>query len=973
MWRERREKMSGTSVIKTVPPQDLMSDLRTFVAGATRPVKTNPLELARTALSILKTLPAARDAVLEYFCTLFDSAVSKYVTQIETDICLNSGSPSSGHEDATIVEIHVVLCSFVSSNPKAWAPIISTWSLELLGELSSRYAGRAHVPLTAGLNETLQLWMSCRATRTLIDITTQCLSCLMHSDTEACINALLDTSVAHSPHFDWVVAHVGSCFPHTVITRVLSCGLKDFSQHGSADQSAKAPKLNSVVGILGHLAGSHFVDIRSALLELFEWSLEPELHEADGDNAERPATVPFLLQLASLSPTLLRALTSDVLQTLTPSMLPKLAALAPNWCNYFGGSQALEDLIVHLALGCEQGGTQILKLLLDASSPLDNSIPNSSSSTSVKAISREILELLLQEIDHLLRSTTPGSCTIPLLGSIKQEMSVIQPLLLSSDPLRVQTAVRLLGLLGYHSTAVLVSSAAFLLQRATTDDHLAALVRLVTGGVCNSTPALQSEQDNGCFHKYGCLAQALEQAVRSNTGCILVDEITHPAPEQLWHNIARLLRWEHSGKAPFIRGSLISRSVRCNLREASELLCKVSKTNLAHAIAAALDLAIVTIQSPNDTVSVQLTLQLAKAAVAYFFLCMGEKDHLVRLQGVHLCCRLLARLASRSPPARSLALRELLEGSLFHSHSHLFGAKFPSQVRAPKEDIKLLHENHKQGTSVMLAQRHSSVFHAGVIGHGPRKTLPNKSLQPDSVTHSTQLLIEVIKACCSASGIGPESGSEQPPVHPVSLDAITTVSLLLVELISPDVMYNGLPWPEEEFCKVTVERDLHIRRLFDDLPLTWHLMALVASYRPALCYCSVLLRALTATLLAQWGSAAQQVQHNDKLLATTTQVLELMALGQLLPPPLSSLRDVIPHLKPQEVVQLLRDCVWNYLRDHVPSPALFTRDENGLMWRDATLARPGPQYTDTLRSTMQNNIQCLGTLYSQLFPPTPPE
>jgi hypothetical protein len=49
---------------------------------------------------------------------------------------------------------------------------------------------------------------------------------------------------------------------------------------------------------------------------------------------------------------------------------------------------------------------------------------------------------------------------------------------------------------------------------------------------------------------------------------------------------------------------------------------------------------------------------------------------------------------------------------------------------------------------------------------------------------------------------GSETGSEQSPTQPVSLDAITTVSLLLVELISPDVMYNGLPWPEEEFCKV---------------------------------------------------------------------------------------------------------------------------------------------------------------------------
>jgi hypothetical protein len=35
----------------------------------------------------------------------------------------------------------------------------------------------------------------------------------------------------------------------------------------------------------------------------------------DGENVERSATVPFLLQLASLSPTLLRALTADVLHT----------------------------------------------------------------------------------------------------------------------------------------------------------------------------------------------------------------------------------------------------------------------------------------------------------------------------------------------------------------------------------------------------------------------------------------------------------------------------------------------------------------------------------------------------------------------------------------------------------------------------------------------------------------------------------
>lgn len=147
-----------------------------------------------------------------------------------------------------------------------------TYNNCITGKLSSDYAKRGNLPVNAGINDFLQQWMSCRATRTLIDITAQCLQCLMHSDTESCIKALLDTSVLHSPHFDWVVAHVGSCFPNTVITRVLSCGLKDFFTMDH-EHNVKNPKLNSVVGILGHLAGSHFQDIRTALLDLFKVKL----------------------------------------------------------------------------------------------------------------------------------------------------------------------------------------------------------------------------------------------------------------------------------------------------------------------------------------------------------------------------------------------------------------------------------------------------------------------------------------------------------------------------------------------------------------------------------------------------------------------------------------------------------------------------------------------------------------------------
>lgn len=126
-----------------------------------------------------------------------------------------------------------------------------------------------------------------------------------------CVDALLVASVKYSPHFDWVVAHIGSCFPKTIVNRVLMCGLKDFC-HGDQQQAGstattdeKIPKMTSVVGILGHLAGHHGRNIRDALLSLFQRSLEP-----NPDDMSR-STVPFLLHLASLSPLLLRAIAMD--------------------------------------------------------------------------------------------------------------------------------------------------------------------------------------------------------------------------------------------------------------------------------------------------------------------------------------------------------------------------------------------------------------------------------------------------------------------------------------------------------------------------------------------------------------------------------------------------------------------------------------------------------------------------------------
>lgn len=69
---------------EALSPQDILAEVRQFISGAARPShSTNTVELTRTGLSLLKNVPAAREAVLEYLCNVFSVAVNKHVRQIE--------------------------------------------------------------------------------------------------------------------------------------------------------------------------------------------------------------------------------------------------------------------------------------------------------------------------------------------------------------------------------------------------------------------------------------------------------------------------------------------------------------------------------------------------------------------------------------------------------------------------------------------------------------------------------------------------------------------------------------------------------------------------------------------------------------------------------------------------------------------------------------------------------------------------
>jgi integrator complex subunit 5 len=175
-------------------------------------------------------------------------------------------------------------------------------------------------------------------------------------------------------------------------------------------------------------------------------------------------------------------------------------------------------------------------------------------------------------------------------------------------------------------------------------------------------------------------------------------------------------------------------------------------------------------------------------------------------------------------------------------------------------------------------------------------------------------------------------------------------ALLLVECVTPDVMFNDLPWPDEDFLKVTIERDLHISRMFESYPILWDFCTLIGN-AGCLHYCEVLIRALMAVQLTQWASATASKEK----LGATQKLVSLIAKGGLIPEsPFKYLPEVVPELDPWEIFCVLND-LWRFIRDNSSSTPIASRP----------LTTPLRRYLERLRIIMAHNFP--GPLYVSIF------
>ncbi|XP_041037921.1 integrator complex subunit 5 [Carcharodon carcharias] len=940
-----------------ISSQELLQEMKAFLTGID-PVHGHKLTVkdhARCGILLLRNLPPARGAVLEHLRGVFDEYVSGYILDLNHEGGGGVGGGLGplgrpGLDDVT-QEIQSVLSEFVHSNPEAWAPLVSAWSIDLMGQLSSKYSGRHQVPHASSLNELLQLWMSCKATRVLMEIYVQCLSSMISSCPDACVDALLDTSVQHSPHFDWVVAHIGSSFPNTIISRVLSCGLKDFCMHGASSvvdplfpslADKRVPKVASVVGILGHLATRHSDSIKQELLLMFHESLgsprDPQQH----------ATVPFLLQLAAMSPMLLSTVSGELIDSLKPPVLDQLH-------QHFAGlsrddTENLVGLVVHLICQTGPGAYRILQFLVNTAMPASViTTPGLAVRDSVREACHRIIQLLLLNLQKLVYNRPSASLSepqpraIPFFDELKGRVRDLCVETLRLERKRHLWQHQLLGLLSvYCGQSCATESLCHLLALASSPEELALAVQLY-GGLAASMPGLLPATIRRCVTRLHSSSLPEAQAAR------------------LMVNLATLVQWEGpEEEVPSPIGARLAEALSWHVRDLGQLLPH-SDPQVSEAAALLLS----AVPLPPALSPAQLA-GLVRSAVGQFLLALRRG----REAAASDCARLLTRLSAVSPAALRAVLQQLVRSATHGGSAGLFGGRAPGVAWAPGAPPagagdSLLDVNRKFGTAVNFGGSVWAVFHAGVIGRGLKPASTVTAPGPQEAAHNLYQLLSLVVRCGSGgrplAQPDPSLTRQGPP--PINPEAAKAVAVALVEGLCPDVTNSELAWPPEDHTRNTVERDLQIQNRFEENPLLFLLLQLVALGRPALCYCSVLLRGLLATLMAHWEASRHSLTTSSPWqLQASCSLVSCMGEGQLLPPVLSNMHEIFHLLTPFEVHLLLLS-IWDYMKDNGPLPQKFTFDpEQGQFYRDFSRDGDISKYLNVLHSILHKNIDHLGHL-----------
>ncbi|KAH9505342.1 Integrator complex subunit 5 [Bulinus truncatus] len=913
--------------------RDLRRQLNQFLQGSSTNGVVSYDVLSNSALFLLQTVPVARHAVLDHYAFSFDDAINTHLSFADQSLW-GGKDPESIQQSqlSALKEVTGVLLSFIKSNAEAWAPVVSSWALCLLGHMSSKYAAKIGVQHGTSLNEVLQMWMACPPAKMLMEITTECFAAMVGSAPDICVDALLEASVRYSPHFDWVVAHIGSCFPRTIITRVLNCGLKDYCTNtadGSDKDSGsrmKVPKMASVVGILGHLAAKHSHDIRKALMSLFEASLHSDMQSS------RVTTLPFLLQLASMSDMLLQILTCDLVSILTPSVVNQLHKQFTHWKRSSPSEyNSFLNLVVHLIAKCKVGSCDIVDFILHTAIPQEENTGSEMPVDEVRDTCIEIMHILLFELQRgvLAKKGNGAVIDLPLLTGLSEQSDKLTALLLHSHGKRIPWIQKLLTYTalqaGENCAASILAAVVF---SANTPEQLSTFYKLRQGSELG-IPSVTSATLVQIFNRLASVSSvAPPPALSVGNNHVL----------RALKNLERLVNVE---KKKIKRKAISCSTVIEGLRQRHSVLCDLLLSSDQNISMSALRLMTV-IGFPTD-LSTALSTRLCSVIAVTFFVSLHKNSESTNDPNkpnrmTQLCMSCVEQL-SRVPFTKSVFIHYLLEGAVQKENCQLFGGRWQPATSSTSggsiDTVSLLEENRQQSLSIALPRFHSSVYHGGVIRQNGKPQLHIKPLPKSQVVRNCLTFTETLWLCCRESKQVSKQdfsvSSGETKTEPMETDEInrltTTISessartlgCVIVDILTLDTLYNDVHWQDPDFRKVTTERDTLIWKRLEDLPLIWNVIQEFSSSCVFVYYLSTVLRSLMAVIMNHLEvSRDTRMRNCPKHFEGAIKLVHCLTKGSLIIPPLSNVAELFPFVSPYEGYLLLLT-LWRYIKENPPT------------------------------------------------------
>ncbi|KAL9989570.1 hypothetical protein ACROYT_G004133 [Oculina patagonica] len=913
--------------------KNLRLRLQSFLSGKDESGQIlSNVEKTQCAIVLWHSLPCARHAVLEQLCDVFHEAVQKYVVELERQALSGSTGcyPDSHDPELTsaLQSVSEVVCRFVDNNPTAWAPLICQWSLDLLGQVVTKNNGRRAASITMSLSEGLHKWMLFPAVQRLMDIAVHCSAKLVgRGQADVCVQCLLQIAMNSSPHLDWVVAHIGSRFHQVFIPKLLSTALKEYT-----------------------------AKIKSNLLALFHESITNSA-KSDLQREEQLSTLPFLLHIATLSPNLLKGTITEFIDVLTPEVLVQLLEQSKKRGER---KMSLVSSVVNVIKNTGEGALEVFQLLLEnCQKPEHRGLDFDVTQAELQKIFSHIMGLLLNRLQDValqrhnlfykntcMASLDNRKTESEFLTEMASHSKDLCKLLLTSCGNKVANIFQMLVIIAIHSGRTSASG----------------ILNLVLIN-CRSAHSLQLFVQLHCeLELY--YTQLLDDVVKT---CL--STVKYPGAASSSNQLLRLLGNFHqlisteNGSQPLSRSKLCAslqrhHSVLANLLIHPNL--EVSLKSLA--LLLSLD------KTLPDKVSNMM--KICSNCVGLFYKLLHKLDKqdgkiTETVKSIKLC-RKMFLLLSKDDRCRLYLLRLLVEGTLQKEHVSLFGGILPaeptdSEKNLTKIKVSLLERNRNPHISSHLPLTPSSVFFSGIVGdiekNGRTKTA-NKA-EPQSWQQTSQVLVDVVFILCTCDQEDADSGNLT--LHHKYVDSL---SLLLMELVCPDVVPITFDWPDDESLKFTIERDLRIKKTFDDNPILWALVSIVARGVSSLSKCSPLVSSLLATIMSYWevyrGSSVDQSTLNFKV---TCFITDIMTEASWLPPPISRVGAVFGRLQPKEIYTVL-NTMWKVLKEFPPPSSAMTAEATRQRWQQGAAFKT---QKEVVKAIFVNNIERLGHHYARVF------